>query len=210
MDAWLRLGKSHMQSGALIILGFPGKLHSCGHGHLGLGGTEPGGPWAGGDRPVEVAPSPLPGGTLPTSKLPLWMAVLGRCLFSSVLMVCVLYVQLKGNPWGGRMRAGCGTLRPRPRPRPRVAEVRDPTSVVGSPPPARPPLRQTCSPLSLRSASWLLPPGRATPGDRSARIKRVGRCEPQTQRRAGRRRRRPRGWSGGLGIPSAEVPGQPD
>ena len=45
MDAWLRLGESHVQSRALTMLGFPGKLHFCGHGHLVLGWTEPGGPW---------------------------------------------------------------------------------------------------------------------------------------------------------------------
>lgn len=34
-----------MQLWALTMLGFPGKLHSCGHGHLVPGWTEPGGPW---------------------------------------------------------------------------------------------------------------------------------------------------------------------
>ena len=34
-----------MQLRALTMLGFPGKLHACGHSHLMLGWTEPGGPW---------------------------------------------------------------------------------------------------------------------------------------------------------------------
>ena len=92
-----RVAEAGQVARAGTILGFPGKLHSCGHGHLGLGRTGPGRPWAGGDRPVEVAPSSPPGGTLPTAKLPLRMEVLcfdGLCL----VITNTAYVQLEDNP----------------------------------------------------------------------------------------------------------------
>lgn len=86
-----------------------------------------------------------------------------------------------------------------------VRSLRQPREIPS--PPGCPPLAGLC--LWRRSAPcpWLPHLGRVTLGDRNARIKGVGRCEPQTPRRAGRRRR-PRRWSGEQGVPSAESLGR--